>query len=279
MQLSNSTVSCLHNESLHSLRTFLCHLQTEFNRFVCHVTSRFKRTTLWAKGRGLPAGDPPPKVIQFKMMENWIKLNLGRTGGPSSELLRQVQIPIFSPLSCRESYKGSVNYMIDDSVICAGSPEGGKDFCTVRNLTNKSEKVAQSLRFRSTPEVRWCFLWALKATIICWASYPAEEDAEGPDSQAFTRAWRSSLIGWCPSCCKARRRRRLQCQQTTLRPRESSPEPWDAVHLMSSLATLLIQLNRTNMNQPFSWFQRWTEMGKLKWGDGSRFHPGDVGRN
>lgn len=56
--------------------------------------------------------------------------------GPSSGTLREVQIPVVSQASCKESYKGFRTVNVDDSVLCAGLARGGKDACQV-NIKNK----------------------------------------------------------------------------------------------------------------------------------------------
>merc|ERR1719378_1154654 len=47
-------------------------------------------------------------------------------GGSSPSPLRRVEVPIVSDESCRDAYGASE---IEDSMICAGLPEGGKDSC------------------------------------------------------------------------------------------------------------------------------------------------------
>lgn len=42
----------------------------------------------------------------------------------------EVQIPISNLAACKQTY-ASYNTIIDDRVICAGYPEGGKDSCQV----------------------------------------------------------------------------------------------------------------------------------------------------
>lgn len=45
--------------------------------------------------------------------------------GNVAEVLMQVKVPIQSDSTCREAYKG----LIDNSMVCAGLPQGGKDAC------------------------------------------------------------------------------------------------------------------------------------------------------
>ncbi|XP_071524797.1 trypsin-1-like [Panulirus ornatus] len=47
-------------------------------------------------------------------------------GGSSPNVLQQVTVPIVSDAECRDAYGQNE---IDDSMICAGVPEGGKDSC------------------------------------------------------------------------------------------------------------------------------------------------------
>jgi secreted trypsin-like serine protease len=49
--------------------------------------------------------------------------------GPSSSTLRQVQVPIVADAVCQEKYKGFKSVHVDDSNICAGFQNGGKDAC------------------------------------------------------------------------------------------------------------------------------------------------------
>uniref|UniRef100_A0A0P6GSZ8 CLIP domain-containing serine protease n=1 Tax=Daphnia magna TaxID=35525 RepID=A0A0P6GSZ8_9CRUS len=49
--------------------------------------------------------------------------------GPSSVTLREVQIPVVSQESCKESYKNFKTVVVDQSVLCAGLGRGGKDAC------------------------------------------------------------------------------------------------------------------------------------------------------
>lgn len=42
----------------------------------------------------------------------------------------EVQIPLTDISKCKEAYSGGYN-VIDDRVLCAGYPEGGKDSCGV----------------------------------------------------------------------------------------------------------------------------------------------------
>lgn len=49
--------------------------------------------------------------------------------GPSSPTLREVQIPVVSQESCKNSYKNFRSIVVDQSVLCAGYARGGKDAC------------------------------------------------------------------------------------------------------------------------------------------------------
>lgn len=51
--------------------------------------------------------------------------------GPSSLTLREVQIPVVTQESCKESYKNFKTVVVDQSVLCAGLGKGGKDACQV----------------------------------------------------------------------------------------------------------------------------------------------------
>lgn len=51
-----------------------------------------------------------------------------------SDTLRAVDVPIMTDEKCREAYED----MIDESMICAGYAEGGKDSCQVKyKMTDK----------------------------------------------------------------------------------------------------------------------------------------------
>jgi len=51
---------------------------------------------------------------------------LGRT----SNVLRQVKVPVVAPSKCVQAYKDFRRVVIDESVICAGLDSGGKDACS-----------------------------------------------------------------------------------------------------------------------------------------------------
>jgi hypothetical protein len=46
--------------------------------------------------------------------------------------LREVQIPVVTQESCKESYKNFKTVVVDQSVLCAGLGRGGKDACQVK---------------------------------------------------------------------------------------------------------------------------------------------------
>lgn len=48
-------------------------------------------------------------------------------GGPTSDVLMEVTLPIWSQENCRSAFA----HRIVDTVICAGAPEGGRDSCQV----------------------------------------------------------------------------------------------------------------------------------------------------
>lgn len=48
-----------------------------------------------------------------------------REGGPQSDMLNEVTVPVVSQAECNASYEGEIS----DYMICAGLPEGGKDSC------------------------------------------------------------------------------------------------------------------------------------------------------
>lgn len=54
-------------------------------------------------------------------------------GGPSTSILQQVDVPVVSEESCRDSYRSQRKAVIDEKVICAGA--GGKDACQVGLLS------------------------------------------------------------------------------------------------------------------------------------------------
>jgi len=51
-------------------------------------------------------------------------------GEPRNTHLTEVQIPITNTTECKQLYKKN-NTVIDDTMICAGHPNGGKDACRV----------------------------------------------------------------------------------------------------------------------------------------------------
>lgn len=50
-----------------------------------------------------------------------------REGGPTSDTLQEVQVPIMSNSECRKSKYGERR--ITDNMLCAGYKDGGKDSC------------------------------------------------------------------------------------------------------------------------------------------------------
>lgn len=48
-------------------------------------------------------------------------------GGPSSDILMEVVVPVWTQERCRQAFAQRVT----NSVICAGSSEGGRDACQV----------------------------------------------------------------------------------------------------------------------------------------------------
>lgn len=61
-------------------------------------------------------------------------------GGPTSEVLMEVTLPIWSQENCRNAF----THRIVDTVVCAGAPEGGRDSCQV-NKINQSMTVWEKL--------------------------------------------------------------------------------------------------------------------------------------
>lgn len=43
----------------------------------------------------------------------------------------EVQLPLVPPRKCAQAYRSNTNVKIDQSVLCAGLEEGGKDACRV----------------------------------------------------------------------------------------------------------------------------------------------------
>lgn len=61
----------------------------------------------------------------------WVDLGWGTQffGGPSSDVLMEVIVPVWTQERCRQAFAQRVT----DTVICAGSTEGGRDACQVNN--------------------------------------------------------------------------------------------------------------------------------------------------
>jgi secreted trypsin-like serine protease len=51
-----------------------------------------------------------------------------RAGGSSSNVLMQVNVPVVNQDKCKEEYSG-IGATVDDTMICGGYDEGGKDTC------------------------------------------------------------------------------------------------------------------------------------------------------
>jgi len=48
--------------------------------------------------------------------------------------LMEVQVPVTDTAQCKNAYSNIKAAVIDDRVLCAGYPEGGKDSCRVFDL-------------------------------------------------------------------------------------------------------------------------------------------------
>jgi len=55
-------------------------------------------------------------------------------GVPKVTTLMEVQVPITNTEQCKKAYTNEPAAVIDDRVLCAGYPEGGKDSCRVIDL-------------------------------------------------------------------------------------------------------------------------------------------------
>lgn len=52
---------------------------------------------------------------------------------PPNTMLMEVQVPIQNSTQCKKLYEKQYKFnVIDDRVVCAGYPKGGKDSCRVR---------------------------------------------------------------------------------------------------------------------------------------------------
>lgn len=61
------------------------------------------------------------------------KITCGRCSGASSNTkLMQADVPVTSREECRRAYASHKSAVIDDSVLCAGLPDGQKDTCRVK---------------------------------------------------------------------------------------------------------------------------------------------------
>lgn len=63
---------------------------------------------------------------KFPFVAGWGAIS---TKGPSSEKLLEAQLPVVSNEDCQRAYSRFRNAIIDDRVLCAGYPQGGKDAC------------------------------------------------------------------------------------------------------------------------------------------------------
>jgi hypothetical protein len=52
-------------------------------------------------------------------------------GAPPVTALMEVQVPMMSTAECAKAYSNVPQIIIDERVLCAGFPEGGKDSCRV----------------------------------------------------------------------------------------------------------------------------------------------------
>lgn len=92
---------------------------------------------------------------------------------PAVTTLMEVQVPVTNPAQCKQAYGSLKTALIDDTVICAGYPEGGKDSCRVQTpskfryfrrlllcfISHRYRMIYQC--FRAIPEVRWCYRRAI----------------------------------------------------------------------------------------------------------------------
>ena len=70
-----------------------------------------------------------------------------RVGGLNSPSLREVAIPMVPNDDCRTKYhkdKEFINHIFDNTVMCAGTKQGGRDSCQVSNEINQKVFMSRS---------------------------------------------------------------------------------------------------------------------------------------
>lgn len=72
-------------------------------------------------------------------------------GGPSSDVLMEVSLPIWTQSKCKSAFIERIS----DEVLCAGAPEGGRDSCQVKSPANmwKIRKLIETIFRRATVAV------------------------------------------------------------------------------------------------------------------------------
>lgn len=75
---------------------------------------------------------PVIKITFITILNSSFKLFLYLyTGGPASNILLEVQLPVISNEQCKQAYSKFKDAEIDNRVLCAAYRQGGKDACQV----------------------------------------------------------------------------------------------------------------------------------------------------
>lgn len=78
-------------------------------------------------------GESELKMILCEFAEKFFLLCRGFTevGGQTADLLQKVELSIIDVPHCKQLYNDQEYYDIDETQICAGELDGGKDTCQV----------------------------------------------------------------------------------------------------------------------------------------------------
>lgn len=66
----------------------------------------------------------------INICNRWLSICTRMFGGPDSDVLMEVSVPVWSQKDCQGAYIER----IADAMVCAGAKEGGRDSCQVTRL-------------------------------------------------------------------------------------------------------------------------------------------------
>lgn len=134
------------------------------NPFVYQLIQKFKVEILLRAYHllwdGVQRHSVSPKTMKVWKFQ-FEKKNCYWTEGETSNVLREIQVPVVTEQKCKEAFKSFRNVAIDNRVICAGYAKGGKDTCQVKRFSFYCNMRKQNLSifnwYRVILEALSCF--------------------------------------------------------------------------------------------------------------------------